>query len=164
MEEIIKSIDVTKESIAKLGARTDEIGATLQSDSAAESSHVQVDERSLFEKIGGKAAVEAAVDIFYEKVLVDVRIKDFFEGVDMPGQRNKQKAFLTFAFGGAPNYSGENMCAAHKHLVEKGLDETHFDAVIENLGATLKELSVPDDLINEAVQIALSTKWDVLNR
>ena len=29
MEEIIKSIDVTKESIAKLGARTDEIGATL---------------------------------------------------------------------------------------------------------------------------------------
>ena len=38
MEEIIKSIDVTKESIAKLGARTDEIGGTLPSDSAAESS------------------------------------------------------------------------------------------------------------------------------
>jgi hemoglobin len=56
------------------------------------------------------------------------------------------------------------MRAAHKHLVKKGLDETHFDAVIENLGATLKELSVPDDLINEAAQIALSTKWDVLNR
>ena len=58
---------------------------------------------------------------------MDVRIKDFFEGVDMPGQRNKQKAFLTFAFGGAPNYSGENMRAAHKHLVEKGLDETYSD-------------------------------------
>ena len=30
---------------------------------------------SLYERIGGKAAVEAAVDKFYEKVLQDDRIK-----------------------------------------------------------------------------------------
>ncbi len=48
--------------------------------------------------------------------------------------------------------------------VEKGLNDSHFDAVIENLGATLVELNVPDDLINEAAQIAISTREDVLNR
>lgn len=121
-------------------------------------------EKTLFEKIGGKGAVDAAVDIFYEKVLADERIKHFFQGVDMAEQRKKQKVLLTFAFGGAPNYSGKNLRQAHKKLVEKGLNDSHFDAVIENLGATLTELNVPGELIEEAAAIALSTRQDVLDR
>ena len=42
--------------------------------------------QSLYEKIGGDAAVNAAVDIFYRKVLADDRINQFFEGVDMDKQ------------------------------------------------------------------------------
>ncbi|MGB1061385.1 MAG: truncated hemoglobin, partial [Ketobacter sp.] len=38
---------------------------------------------TLYEKIGGEPAVDAAVDLFYKKVLADERIKHFFEGVDM---------------------------------------------------------------------------------
>jgi len=45
-----------------------------------------------------------------------------------------------------------------------GLTDEHFDAVMENLGATMKELGVPDDLITEAAGIAESTRTDVLNR
>ena len=82
----------------------------------------------------------------------------------MVRQRNKQKAFLTYAFGGAPNYYGKNMREAHKRLVEQGMNSLHFDAVISHLGNTLKELNVPNDLIREAAQIAMSTKNDVLNR
>ena len=82
----------------------------------------------------------------------------------MARQRNRQKAFLTYAFGGAPNYSGKNMREAHKRLVEKGMHSSHFDAVMKHLGTTLKELNVPGDLIHEAAQIAMSTKNDVLNR
>ena len=120
---------------------------------------------TLYEKIGGEAAVDAAVDKFYEKVLADERIKHFFEGVDMVRQAAHQKKFLTYAFGGSPEYAGKSMRAAHKRLVEeKGLDDSHFDAVIENLGATLTELGVPDTLIAEAAAIAESTREDVLNR
>ena len=57
---------------------------------------------NLYERIGGQAAVDAAVDIFYRKVLTDNRVNEFFDGVDMEGQINKQKGFLTMAFGG-PN-------------------------------------------------------------
>lgn len=121
--------------------------------------------RTLFERIGGEAAVDAAVVKFYEKVLADNRIKHFFEGVDMKLQENHQKRFLTYAFGGSPEYSGKNMRAAHKRLVDKmGLNDTHFDAVMENLAATLKELGVADDLIGEAASIGKSTRNDVLNR
>ena len=119
---------------------------------------------SLYDKIGGEAAVNAAVDIFYRKVLADDRINQYFEGVDMDQQAAKQKAFLTLAFGGPHNYSGKDMRDGHAHQVARGLNDSHFDAVMENLGATLKELNVPDELIAEAAAIAESTRNDVLSR
>jgi len=118
--------------------------------------------QSLYEKLGGEAAVNAAVDIFYRKVLADKRINQFFEGVDMDDQAAKQKAFLTLAFGGPNNYDGKDLRSGHAHLVKNGLNGSHFDAVMENLGATLKELNVPDELINEAAAIAASTRNDIL--
>jgi len=120
--------------------------------------------QSLYEKIGGEAAVNAAVDIFYRKVLADDRINKYFEDVDMEQQAAKQKAFLTMAFGGPHSYTGKDMREGHAHLVKNGLNESHFDAVMENLGATLKELNVPDELIAEAAAIAESTRNDVLGR
>ena len=115
---------------------------------------------SIYEKIGGEAAVNAAVDIFYRKVLMDDRISEFFDTVDMESQHTKQKAFLTMAFGGPNNYSGKDMRKAHKHMA---LTETHFNAVAENLVATLKELDVPAEIIDEIVAVCLSVKDDVLN-
>lgn len=115
---------------------------------------------TLFERLGGKAAVNAAVDIFYQKVMADPRINHFFTTVDMPRQIAKQKVFLTYAFGGAPNYSGKSMREAHKHLP---LKEEHFNAVAGHLQATLQELNVPQDLQKEVMAIAASTHDDVLN-
>ena len=119
---------------------------------------------NLFENIGGRKAVQAAVDIFYEKVLRDERIQHFFEGVDMEKQRGKQLAFLTVAFGGPNNYTGKSMREAHAHLVRMGLKDTHFDAVVENLASTLKELAVPELLIVKVAEIAETTRNDVLGR
>ena len=118
----------------------------------------------LFEQIGGQAAVEAAVDAFYRKVLVDDRVSRFFEGVDMDKQRAKQKAFLTMAFGGPHNYTGKDMRVGHAHLLKMGLNDSHVDAIIELLGATLKELGVKDELIQQVAAIAESTRNDVLGR
>lgn len=119
---------------------------------------------SLYDKIGGEAAVNAAVNIFYRKVLADDRISRFFEGVDMEKQAIKQKAFLTVAFGGPNNYTGETLRRGHAHLVAAGLNNSHFDAVMEHLGATLTELKVPGELITQAAAIAESTRKDVLGK
>jgi len=120
--------------------------------------------KSLYERIGGEPAVNAAVDIFYRKVLNDNRINRFFDNVDMEKQAAKQKAFLTMAFGGPHNYTGEDMRKGHAHLVKMGLDDSHFDAVVENLGATLEELNVPQEQIAEVVAICETTRNDVLGR
>ncbi len=119
---------------------------------------------SLFNRLGGEAAVDAAVDIFYRKVLADDRINEFFDDVDMDKQAAKQKAFLTMAFGGPNSYTGEDMRKGHAHLVARGLNDSHFDAVVENLGGTLKELGVSDELVGEVAAIAETTRNDVLGR
>jgi hemoglobin len=120
--------------------------------------------QTLYEKLGGEAAVNAAVDVFYRKVLSDHRINRFFDNSDMEKQAAKQKAFLTMAFGGPNNYSGTDMRTAHAHLVKMGLNSSHFDAVMEHLGATLIELNVPQELIAQAAAIAESTRNDILGK
>lgn len=120
-----------------------------------------MENKNLFEKIGGMDAVNAAVDIFYVKVLADPTINHFFTNVNMQTQAAKQKAFLAFAFGAPLAYTGKNMRDAHAHM---NLTEEHFNAVANHLVATLQELNVAQDLIDEVVNIALSTKDDVLNR
>jgi hemoglobin len=115
---------------------------------------------SVFEQIGGVAAVDAAVDIFYRKVLSDPVISHFFDAIDMDRQIGKQKAFLTMAFGGPNSYSGKDMRNAHRHMK---LTEEHFQAVATHLQGTLQELKVPPHLIDEVMKIAASTHDDVLN-
>jgi len=119
---------------------------------------------SLYERIGGEAAVDAAVDIFYRKVLADDRVNDYFDGVDMEQQINKQKGFLTMVFGGPNNYTGKDMREGHKHLVARGLNDSHVDAIVELLGATLQELGVAAEDIQEVANIANSVRDDVLNK
>lgn len=117
------------------------------------------EEKTLFEKIGGMGAVDAAVDIFYKKVLADDSINGFFKNTDMATQAGKQKAFLAYAFGAPLAYTGKSMREAHTGM---NLTMDHFNAVAGHLVATLKELGVAQDLIDQVVEVALSTKDDVI--
>jgi len=119
---------------------------------------------NLFERLGGEAAVNQAVENFYRKVLTDDRISHFFGDVDMDRQIAKQKGFLTMVFGGPNNYTGKDLRQGHRHLVAKGLNDGHVDAVIELLGETLKELGAAEEDIKEVAAIAESVRDDVLNR
>lgn len=65
---------------------------------------------SIYERLGGQPAIDAAVELFYKKV------NHFFEDVNMNRQKNKQKQFLAAAFGGPNPWKGKDMRSAHKHL------------------------------------------------
>lgn len=119
---------------------------------------------SLYERIGGEAAVNAAVDVFYHKVLEDYRINRFFERTDMAKQVEHLKAFMTVAFGGPNNYTGRSLRDGHARLVKMGLNDSHFDIVMEHLGATMQELNVPAELIAEAAALVESVRGEVLGK
>lgn len=120
--------------------------------------------KNLFELIGGEPAVDAAVDLFYRKVLNDGRVSRYFEDVDMDGQRAKQKSFLVMVFGGPNDFTGGTLRDAHKHLVDDGLNDSHFDVVAVHLQNSLEELGVPAQLVNQVMAIAAGTRDDILNR
>ncbi len=121
--------------------------------------------QSLFDRIGGMEAIMAATDVFYEKVVADPVINKFFNDTNMPNQVQKMVSFMTWAFDGPSEYKGKDLRAAHKHLVaQQGLNDEHFDAVAKHLVATLRELNVPQDLIDEAVGIVAATRDEVLDR
>ena len=179
---ILASIDRIKDILAQLeateaepeGDDSDLIGqlnvmASGEAVSASETAPAPEPESiaesgSLFDRIGGQAAVDAAVEIFYGKVLGDALLASFFENTDLESLRRMQTAFLSLAFGGGAAYEGRDLRAAHAPLVANGLADEHFDAVAGHLQATLEELSVPGDLIAEAMAIAASTRDDVLGR
>ncbi|MCB9568189.1 MAG: group 1 truncated hemoglobin [Myxococcales bacterium] len=119
---------------------------------------------SIYEQIGGEAAMNAAVESFYRKVLSDERVMHFFDDIDMEKQMAKQKAFLTMVTGGPNNYTGRNMRDAHAKLVTMGLNDSHVDAIIELLGQTLAELGVAGELIQQIAAVAESVRDDVLGR
>ena len=131
-------------------------------DEACRAKFLDLRANSLYQKLGGKAAVDAAVESFYQKVLADDRIKHFFDDVNMDKQRRKQKEFLSAAFGGPIAYAGKDLRQAHANI--HGLNESHFNAVAENLQKTLLELNLSKELIDQVMAIAASTKDAVLNR
>lgn len=119
---------------------------------------------TLFDRLGGAPAIDAAVELFYTKVLADPELSPFFAEIDMVRQRKMQKDFLTMAFGGPNNYKGRDMRKAHMRPLKAGMNDTHFDLVVQHLGASLNELGVNDELITEVATAAESLRDDVLNR
>ncbi|MDT0620358.1 group I truncated hemoglobin [Croceitalea vernalis] len=118
-----------------------------------------MEQETLFDRIGGMDAVNAAVDIFYNKVLADESINHFFSNTDVKNQAGKQKAFLAYAFGCPMGYTGKSMKEAHAHM---DITEAHFNTVADYLVSSLEELNVPGNMIDEVVAIAMSTKNDIV--
>ncbi|CAK8716827.1 Truncated hemoglobin YjbI [Candidatus Electronema halotolerans] len=120
---------------------------------------------AFYETIGGEVAVSKAVDLFYDKVMADPRVNYFFEGVDMATQRRMQKGFMNFALGSGQSYTGRALKAVHARLVEeKGLNDTHFDIILQHFREALEELGVKPEIVNIAVKVANSVREDVLGR
>lgn len=119
---------------------------------------------SLYERLGGEPALNAAVGIFYDKVLADPTLAPFFEDMDMRALIRKQTAFMALAFGGPQAYAGRDPRDAHRNLVKRGLTDAHFDAVAGHLQETLQQLQVPAELITECLGLVGGLRNEVLNR
>ena len=76
---------------------------------------------TLYQRVGGEAVIQAAVDRFYERVLADPALSHFFIGVSMSRLKAHQFAFLSQALGGPKQYSGASMRDAHSKLLSSSV-------------------------------------------
>jgi hemoglobin len=102
--------------------------------------------QSLYDKLGADVGITKAVDEFYNRVVTDPDLAQFFSGVDMASLRRHQVAMLSVATGGPAQYTGRDMETAHAGL---GITDAHFDRVVEHLAGTLTHLAVDDETISE---------------
>lgn len=119
---------------------------------------------SLYEKVGGAAKIEELVEILYGKTLQDDQLKGFFADVCMHYQRYKLRVFLTMALGGPVRYTGNDLRSAHARLVERGLDDSHFDRLALHLRSTLEVLELGSEEIDAVLAVVESTRNEVLGR
>lgn len=120
-------------------------------------------QNSLYERIGGKAAVDQTVAKLYARLLADPLLAPFFADTDMTELHRSQSAFVTMAFGGPHHYKSLDLRAVHFDAHVQGLTHVHFDATVKHLQDAMRELNVPEDMIAEASEIVEMTRRDVLN-
>jgi hemoglobin len=93
------------------------------------------------------AAIRAAVELFYERLLADPALAGVFAGVDMPRLKAHQRAFVLQALGGPSLYSGREMQTAHLGL---HISDEQFTRALVHLIASLREVGVDDDVVDRA--------------
>lgn len=101
---------------------------------------------TIFDAIGGSAAVAATVDSFYERVLADPHLTGYFDGMDIKRLKGHQRGFIAAAIGGPELYTGRSMREAHATL---HIRPEHFDLVVGHLVDALTSLNVPDSIIGQ---------------
>ncbi|MFN8572336.1 MAG: group 1 truncated hemoglobin [Gemmatimonadaceae bacterium] len=103
-------------------------------------------DKSLYDRLGGKAAISAVVDEFVTRVAGDDRINKFFAATAADPAR--LKAFkgklvdqICEASGGPCKYMGKDMKTAHQGMGVSGAD---FGALVQDLVGALDKFKVPE--------------------
>ena len=105
---------------------------------------------SIYEAIGGRAALGAAVDNFYGRLIADPELAPFFP--DGVGVRHRAYVVTVLgeALGGPERYRGPDLAGAHRDL---GITDAQFDRAAGHLSGTLDELAVPRPLTDQIIGI-----------
>jgi hemoglobin len=114
---------------------------------------------SVYQAIGGRAALAAAVDRFYGRLLADPALGPFFPGGVGARHRAYVVTILGEALGGPERYRGPDIAGAHHGL---GIGDTHFGRAAAHLAATLDELAVPRHLADRIVGIVAGLRSAVV--
>ena len=123
-------------------------------------------DKSLYERLGGKPAVEAVVSDFVDRILLDQRVNGWFaHAASSPEATAAYKSTLTDfvcqSVGGPCEYKGRDMVAAHAGRAVTG---PAFDAVVEDLVATLAKFKVPQQEQDDLLALLGGLKPDIVQR
>jgi len=100
---------------------------------------------SLYSQLGGKANIAAVVEKFYERILEDPDLQEFFEKSNMAWLKTRQTQFLTQALGGPAEFKGRDLKSAHAELL---VERYQFERAATHLAEALAELGVPPEVVD----------------
>jgi hemoglobin len=115
--------------------------------------------KSLYDRLGGKPAIEAVVDELLARVSQDERINASFAGAHLPRLRQRLVEQVCQASGGPCTYSGRDMKTVHAGM---GVTGAQFDALGGHLVAALDKFKVPEKEKGELMSVIGSMRGDIV--
>lgn len=106
----------------------------------AASSYADSPAKPLYERLGGKPALDAVVGELWTVVAADARINAYFARTQPEAFAGQLVDFLCQASGGPCRYQGKDMKAAHTGM---NLSEADFTALAEDTAKALDKFRVP---------------------
>jgi hemoglobin len=116
--------------------------------------------KSLYDRLGGKPAIQAVANGLVDQILIDNRVNKWFAHAAASPENTKAYKtnladFLCMSAGGPCKYSGPDMMSAHKG---RGITNDAFAAVAQDLSIVLDHLQVPEQEKTQVMQLAASLK------
>jgi hemoglobin len=123
-------------------------------------------DKSLYERLGGMPAVTAVVGDLVDRILVDNRVNKWFaHAASSPENTHAYKATLTNFVcqnvGGPCKYTGPDMSVVHKG---RGVTSEAFDAVVQDLIASLEKFKVPEKEKHDLLAILGPLKSSIVQK
>ncbi|MGH7227833.1 MAG: group I truncated hemoglobin [Nitrospiraceae bacterium] len=125
------------------------------------SSGKMMTEKSLYDRLGGKPAITAAVDDFVGRVAADTRINGKFATANIPRLKTMLVDQICQASGGPCTYTGRDMKSVHAGM---GIRADEFDALVGDLVATLKKFKVGEREKNQLLSVLGPMKKDIVEK
>ena len=108
---------------------------------------------SLYNEIGGDAAIAAVVTEFWHRVSSDDFLWPWFSAIDSDQLRSHLHAYLTVAFDGPEQYEGRSMRRSHAGLNVTG---AAFDRLLAHLGESLVAFgTIPENIARVDARLKL---------
>ena len=120
---------------------------------------VQAQEKSLYDRLGGRDAIVAVVDDFVGNVAANPRINGFFANTDIPRLKRLLVEQICAGSGGPCAYTGRDMKTAHLGM---GVRDEHFGALVGDLVKTLDKFKVPAKEKTELLSVLGPMKLDIV--
>lgn len=94
----------------------------------------------VFEQFGGKAGLDALMEVFMVKLVEDPRTIEYFAEADQKHVKAMLSEQFCVILGGPCTYTGKSMREAHERLV---INRATFNALVEALQSAMDEQKIP---------------------
>ena len=116
---------------------------------------------SLYDRLGGKPAIQAVVNDFVGNVAADTRINQRFAGANIGKLKTSLVDQICAVSGGPCRYTGQNMKATHAGMK---ITDAEFDALVEDLAKSMDKLKVPEQEKGELLAALGGMRKDVVGQ
>lgn len=100
-------------------------------------------DKTLFNRLGGKATLVKVHKIFYDKAYAHPWLSKYFTDKPQEVLENQQTDFMVQLMGGPKAYGGKSPKSAHQHMV---ISDELFELRSDMLSDSIKEAGIRDDL------------------